>query len=123
MRRGRLEAWRAGGVNRLSMGAQSFHADELERLGRVHAAERPAEAAALARAHGFGRLSLDLMFGYPGPRRARASQPASRQALALGIEHLSAYCFIPEPGTPLGDAVAARTERAARTRERRPSST
>jgi oxygen-independent coproporphyrinogen-3 oxidase len=102
----RLEAWSAGGVNRLSMGAQSFHAEELYSLGRVHTAERPARAAALARAHGLRRLSLDLMFGYPGhdQRRFEASLEA---ALACGVEHLSAYCFIPEPGTPLGDAALA----------------
>ena len=103
---GRLEAWRAGGVNRLSMGAQSFHADELERLGRVHAAGRPAAATALARAYGFERLSLDLMFGYPG-HDARRFEASLEAALACGIEHLSAYCFIPEPGTPLGDAALA----------------
>jgi oxygen-independent coproporphyrinogen-3 oxidase len=99
----RLEAWRAGGVNRLSMGAQSFHADELERLGRVHDADRPARATALARAHGFDRLSLDLMFGYPGHDVARFTA-SLESALACGIEHLSAYAFIPEAGTPLGDA-------------------
>jgi oxygen-independent coproporphyrinogen-3 oxidase len=103
---GRLEAWRAGGVNRLSMGAQSFHDDELEQLGRVHAASRPAEATALVRAHGFERLSLDLMFGYPG-HDARRFEASLEAALACGIEHLSAYCFIPEPGTPLGDAALA----------------
>ena len=100
----RLDAWRRGGVNRLSMGAQSFHADELKQLGRVHAADRPARAMAMARAHGFERRSLDLMFGYPGhdPQRFESSLEA---ALACGIEHLSAYCFIPEAGTPLGDQV------------------
>ena len=99
----RLAAWRRGGVNRLSMGAQSFHADELERLGRVHGADRPARAMALARAHGFERLSLDLMFGYPGHDVARFTASLDA-ALACGIEHLSAYAFIPERGTPLGDA-------------------
>ena len=103
---GRLEAWRAGGVNRLSMGAQSFHADELERLGRVHAVDRPAEASALAFKHGFERVSLDLMFGYPG-HDARRFEASLEAALACGIEHLSAYCFIPEHGTPLGDAALA----------------
>lgn len=102
----RLEAWRAGGVNRLSMGAQSFHADELERLGRVHDARRPAWALERARAHGFRRLSLDLMFGFPGHDVARFTA-SLEAALACGIEHLSAYAFIPESGTPLGDAALA----------------
>ncbi|MGH7742725.1 MAG: radical SAM family heme chaperone HemW, partial [Candidatus Eiseniibacteriota bacterium] len=98
----KLEAWCTGGVNRLSMGAQSFHGDELRRLGRVHDADRPARAAAMARAHGFTRLSLDLMFGYPGHDQRRFEASLER-ALSCGIEHLSAYCFIPEAGTPLGD--------------------
>lgn len=99
-----LEAWRAGGVNRLSFGTQSFHADELERLGRIHDADRPGEAMALARSHGFRRLSLDLMFGFPGHTAERFAATVER-ALELEPEHLSAYCFIPEAGTPMGDDV------------------
>jgi oxygen-independent coproporphyrinogen-3 oxidase len=98
-----LEAWSAAGVNRLSMGAQSFDPSELEGLGRIHAAGRPAEAFRLARSHGFRRLSLDLMFGFPG-HSAETWRDTLESALALEPEHLSAYCFIPEPGTPLGDA-------------------
>ncbi len=103
-----LAAWAEAGVNRLSMGAQTFHADELEWLGRIHDAARPAEAFALARAQGFQRLSLDLMFGYPGHTRARWCETIER-SLELEPEHLSAYCFIPEHGTPLGDAVLGGT--------------
>src|SRR2546426_560878 len=105
-----LGAWAETGVNRLSMGAQSFDPRELELLGRIHSAARPAEAVALARAHGFRQLSLDLMFGFPGhdPERWRASVEA---ALELDPGHLSAYCYIPEPGTPLGDAVARGEQR------------
>jgi oxygen-independent coproporphyrinogen-3 oxidase len=86
------------------MGAQSFDSDELIRLGRIHDAERPAKAFELARAHGFARLSLDLMFGFPG-NDARRLEATLDRALALEPEHVSAYCFIPEAGTPLGDAV------------------
>lgn len=100
-----LEAWAAAGVNRLSMGAQSFDQGELARLGRVHGPERPAEALALARAHGFRRLSLDLMFGFPGHGERTWAATLAR-ATELSPEHLSAYCFIPESGTPLGDAIA-----------------
>lgn len=100
----RLEAWRAMGVNRLSFGAQSFESGELEALGRIHDAGAPARAVERARAHGFERLSLDLMFGFPGHSLAAWKRSLER-ALALGIEHLSAYAFIPEGGTPLGNAV------------------
>jgi oxygen-independent coproporphyrinogen III oxidase len=100
----RLEAWARGGVNRLSMGAQSVHADELERLGRPHAPERPSQALALARRFGFRRLSLDLMFAFPGHTLARFGETLER-VIALDTEHVSAYCYIPESGTPMGDAV------------------
>ena len=99
-----LDAWAEAGVNRLSMGAQSFVPVELEALGRIHDAARPGEAFAAARAHGFRRLSLDLMFGFPGHTIERWRHTVD-QMLALEPEHFSAYCFIPEPGTPLGNAV------------------
>ncbi len=99
-----LDAWMAGGVNRLSMGAQSFDPAELRQLDRIHDAARPGEALALARVHGFQRLSLDLMFAYPG-HRLESFERSLEHALSLGPEHLSAYAYIPEPGTPMGDAV------------------
>ena len=99
-----LKTWAQAGVNRLSMGAQTFHADELGWLGRIHDADRPAVAFEMARAHGFRRLSLDLMFGFPGHTLERWRETLHR-ALALKPEHFSAYCFIPERGTLLGDAV------------------
>lgn len=101
---GPLDAWAAAGVNRLSMGAQSFVPEELRSLGRLHDERRPGEAFALARQHGFRRLSLDLMFGYPGHTSANWAHTLEA-ALALDPEHVSAYGFIPEDGTPLGDAV------------------
>ncbi len=101
---GLLDAWAAAGVNRLSMGAQSFVPEELTALGRLHDEHRPGEAFALARAHGFRRLSLDLMFGYPAHTAANWARTLDA-ALALEPEHLSAYGFIPEDGTPLGDAI------------------
>jgi len=101
-----LEAWLAGGVNRLSFGAQSFVPEELAALGRIHDAGRPAAAVAMARAAGVRRLSVDLMFGFPGHTAARWDETLSR-AIELDVEHLSAYCFIPEPGTPLGNEVIA----------------
>jgi oxygen-independent coproporphyrinogen-3 oxidase len=102
---GLLDAWAAAGVNRLSMGAQSFVPEELHALGRLHDEHRPGEAFALARSHGFRRLSLDLMFGFPGHTPENWTRTLEA-ALALEPEHLSAYGYIPEDGTPLGDAVA-----------------
>ncbi len=101
-----LDAWAEAGVNRLSMGAQSFDPDELVRLGRIHDADRPAEAVALARRHGFRRLSLDLMFGFPG-HGAKTFRATIERVLAIDPEHVSAYCFIPEADTPMGRATLA----------------
>jgi oxygen-independent coproporphyrinogen-3 oxidase len=99
-----LDAWAEAGVNRLSLGAQSFEPSDLTLLGRVHDEHRPAAALALASSHGFERLSLDVMFGYPGHTRAAFARTLET-ALAQPIEHLSAYSFIADRGTPLGDAV------------------
>ena len=101
---GLLDAWAKAGVNRLSMGAQSFVPEELRALGRLHDQASPGEAFALARAHGFRRLNLDLMFGYPG-HRAETWARTLQAALALEPAHVSAYGYIVEEGTPLGDAV------------------
>lgn len=101
---GALAAWRAAGVNRISFGVQSFHDDELAGLGRLHDARRAEDAFRRARAHGFPRVSLDLMFGFPGHRAPRWAETLDR-ALALEPAHLSAYAFIVEAGTPLGNAV------------------
>jgi oxygen-independent coproporphyrinogen-3 oxidase len=101
---GLLDAWAEAGVNRLSMGAQSFVPEELKALGRLHDEKRPGEAFARARAHGFRRLNVDLMFGFPGHTVAHWTHTLEA-ALALEPEHVSAYGYIVEAGTPLGDAV------------------
>jgi len=100
----RIEAWLASGVNRFSFGMQSFHDDELAGLGRLHDAPRAERVFRRARALGAERLSLDLMFGFPGHSPARWDATLER-ALALAPGHLSAYAFIVEAGTPLGNAV------------------
>jgi len=98
--RARFAGLRALGVNRLSMGAQSFHDDELRFLGRIHSAEDVERAFAAARAAGFDNVNLDLIYGLPG-------QPVDKwrrtlaQAVALGPEHISCYALTVEAGTPL----------------------
>ena len=86
----RFAALRAAGVNRLSIGVQSFHAEALAGLGRRHT---PCEAvAALERAQdaGFPRVSIDLIFGAPGQTPETAEADA-RRAVELGTDHLSFY--------------------------------
>ncbi len=92
------------GVNRLSMGVQSFDADELAFLGRIHSADDAEIAFASARAAGFHNISLDFIFGLPQQQPATWERTLQR-ALALAPEHLSLYSLIVEDGTPLADWV------------------
>lgn len=101
-----LQAYRAAGVNRLSLGAQSFHKGELRWLGRDHTAEQTREAVAIARAAGFANLSLDLILGLPGQSLA-AWEESLRHAVALAPDHLSCYALTVEDHTPLGRRVSA----------------
>jgi oxygen-independent coproporphyrinogen-3 oxidase len=94
-----LPALRAAGVNRLSIGVQSFEAGELRTLGRRHAPGDVATVVARARAAGFDNISIDLMFGVPGQTEA-AWGDSLEAAFALGIEHLSTYGLTIEDGTP-----------------------
>jgi len=88
------------GVNRLSMGVQSFQPDELAFLGRIHNVADVYLAYAAARAAGFDNINLDFIFGLPQQAPA-AWDDTLTQALALAPEHLSLYSLIVEPETPL----------------------
>lgn len=94
-----LPALRAAGVNRLSIGVQSFDESELRTLGRRHAPADVAIVVERARAAGFSNVSIDLMFGVPGQTEVSWTQSLDR-ALALGVEHLSTYGLTVEDGTP-----------------------
>jgi len=103
-----LRELQAAGVNRLSLGVQSLRDEELRFLERVHSAAEGREAVLQARAAGFERLSLDLI--YCLPRQTPAAWEATlREAVALAPDHLSAYCLQIEPGTPLARRVEAGT--------------
>lgn len=95
----------AAGVNRVSLGAQSFHADELRTLDRRHAPEDVARTVALCRTAGIGRTSLDLIFGIPG-QTLSSWRDSLERALALNPDHISCYGLTYEPGTPLHARVA-----------------
>jgi oxygen-independent coproporphyrinogen-3 oxidase len=95
----RFDVLRAGGFNRLSIGAQSFVAGELHVLGRRHSGDDVAETVRRARAAGFKNVSVDLMFGVPG--QTEASWERSLDAvIALDVEHVSTYGLTVEEGTP-----------------------
>ena len=87
------------GINRLSMGAQSFDAELLKTLGRIHTPEEITQAVQYARAAGFTSINIDFMFGLPG-QTMRQWQDTLDRALKLHPEHLSLYSLIIEEGTP-----------------------
>lgn len=91
---------RSVGVNRLSFGAQSFNPAELAVLERHHQPPQVAESLRLARAAGFHRLNLDLIFGIPG-QTMESWLHSLQSAIALGTTHLSCYGLTYEPNTPL----------------------
>ncbi len=94
-----LAGLRAAGVTRLSLGAQSFDAELLNTLGRIHSPAEIAQALRNARAARFTSINLDFMFGLPG-QTMRHWQETLERALALHPEHLSLYSLIIEEGTP-----------------------
>ena len=97
--REQLVGLRAAGVNRLSMGAQSFDAELLKTLGRIHSPKDITQAVRDAQAAGFTSINVDFMFGLPG-QTMRHWRETIERALDLHIEHLSLYSLIIEEGTP-----------------------
>ncbi len=105
MEAGTLAQLRELGVNRLSLGVQSFHHEELRLLGRIHTADQAAAALRAGREAGFESISLDLIYGLPGQTLA-AWQRSLDEALSFEPEHLSLYALSIEQGTPLAAAIA-----------------
>jgi oxygen-independent coproporphyrinogen-3 oxidase len=96
--RGRFADYRAAGINRVSLGAQSFDPVQLERLGRIHSAADTELAAQELHAAGLGNFNLDLMYGLPRQTLPQALADIDR-AVALRPAHVSAYQLTLEPGT------------------------
>ena len=95
---GRFRGYHAAGVNRLSIGIQSFQPEQLKKLGRIHGRDEALAAAQAARAAGFDNFNLDLMFGLPQQTIEEALADL-RTALALQPTHLSLYQLTLEPNT------------------------
>lgn len=100
-----LQLLAEAGVNRLSIGVQSFQGRLLEVLGRIHSAEDAVAAVEMARAAGFTNINLDLIFGIPG-QTMNEWLVTLRQAVDLGPEHLALYGLQLEEGTLLEQSVA-----------------
>ncbi len=110
----KFRGFRQAGINRLSIGIQSFSDLHLQQLGRIHGAREALSAVAMARQAGFDNINLDLMHGLPGQTPADAEQDL-RTAIELQPQHLSWYQLTIEPNTefysrppslPVEDALA-----------------
>ncbi|MGB2866987.1 MAG: radical SAM family heme chaperone HemW [Bacteroidota bacterium] len=102
-----LRGFRKAGVNRISMGIQSFHDDDLKFLTRIHSAAQAKECVRNAFEAGFDNVSFDLIFALPNQTRARW-QSNLHQAMELSPAHISCYSLIVEPNTPLQRMVEAK---------------
>lgn len=94
----KAELLRSFGVDRVSMGVQSWDPDLLKVLGRVHDAEQVRRSFAILRSAGYDNLNLDLIYGVPGQTLAQW-EDSLRQTIDLGPEHISAYCLTYEEDT------------------------
>ena len=93
---------RGHGVNRVSMGVQSWDPELLKTLGRVHDAEQVRKSFAILRESGYDNLNLDLIYGVPGQTLAQW-EDSLKQTIDLGPEHISAYCLTYEEDTEYFD--------------------
>lgn len=95
----KLAVMKAGGVNRLSFGAQTFNDVLLKKIGRIHQSEDIVKSIEMARQAGFQNISLDLMFGLPG-QSLQDVEESLEVALDLKLQHYSIYSLKIEPNTP-----------------------
>src|SRR6202035_2347153 len=99
VRDGDMATYRLCGIDRLSIGVQTFDTRELQTLGRKHTPQQVRDVVAVARRAGFASLSLDLMFAIP--EQTSATWAASLDAaIALDVDHISAYGLTIEENTP-----------------------
>ena len=98
-----FQGFREAGVNRLSIGVQSFDASMLQRLGRIHDPAQAEAAIAIAQATGFERINVDLMHGLPTQTAAGAALDL-QTALATGVTHVSWYQLTIEANTVFHNA-------------------
>lgn len=105
---GYLDGLRAAGVDRLSLGIQSFDDDCLRLMNRRHTAREAEEAVRAAQRAGFGNITVDLIFGVPGFGGDSLHRTLDR-ALRLDVQHISAYHLTVEPGTAFGRRAARGT--------------
>ena len=98
----KLLVLKSSGVNRLSFGVQTFSNELLKSIGRIHTANQAIEAVIEAQKAGFNNINLDLMYGLPG-QSCKDLEVSVRQAIELGVTHISAYGLKVEEGTPFDE--------------------
>lgn len=96
----KVRAWKAMGINRLSIGVQSFDDGLLQRIGRRHTAAQAKEAIQMAQAAGFDNISIDLMYALPSQTLAQWKKDIA-VAVEMNVQHISSYGLIYEEGTVL----------------------
>jgi oxygen-independent coproporphyrinogen III oxidase len=96
-----VREWLQAGVNRLSIGVQSFHDRELNYLNRVHTSGQAESGVKLAQDKGIENITIDLMYGLPDATPEDWTSTI-RRGLSLGVPHISAYCLTIEPRTVFG---------------------
>ena len=101
----KLKVLHTAGVNRISLGVQSFNNQELKRIGRIHSAEKAVHAVGMAKASGFKNISIDLMYGLPGQNSDNWLKNLET-AISLELNHLSLYQLTVEEQTPLATLVS-----------------
>jgi len=94
----RFKAYQVAGINRLSIGVQSFDDKHLKKLGRIHSAKQAISAVEMAQSAGFDNVNIDLMHGLPQQTAAEACSDI-QQAIALQPQHISWYQLTIEPNT------------------------
>ncbi len=100
MTEAKLKAWREMGINRLSIGIQSFDEGMLAWLNRRHGSKQALKVVKLAQDLGYDNISIDLMYALPYQTMDKWKADIET-AIGLGVQHISTYCLSYEPGTPL----------------------
>jgi oxygen-independent coproporphyrinogen-3 oxidase len=99
-----LQSWRSLGINRLSIGLQSFNEEELKWMNRAHNAAQSLQSVQLAQQYGFHNITIDLIYGSKF-QSVQSWEQTLETTLQLGIQHISAYNLTVEERTRLGNAV------------------
>jgi oxygen-independent coproporphyrinogen-3 oxidase len=108
---GKLKAWKKAGINRLSIGVQSFFEEDLQWMNRAHDAGQATNSIRMAQKEGFDNISVDLIYGGPTLPDGHWEKNVA-QAVASGIPHLSCYALTVEPRTALDKMIHQKKKEA-----------